>query len=176
MGKRSINAIDDSIRESLMKIAHQLLISDKDNFQELTPQEQQLWTSFPTSEIYEFLTGLPDETPEFRYDWIRPSDSLTIRFAQPALDPNGQAQHAQPPSPDQLQPQHVTPGPSKPSAAAHQSKITQFLRPRKEVNYKDLHTGKSVFKQAKLRASKRWTKAVNTTHAFFGSPSSSSSK
>ena len=171
LNQLSINAIDEDLREKLMNIAYKLLISDEDNFKDLTPSEQQLWKSFPTSDIYEFLTGIPDEIPEFRYDWIRPSDSVTIKFTQPQLPPDLPQGLHRPPPPNQQQPQVATPGPSTPS---NQSKISQFLRPRKDLNYKDLHTGKSVFKQAKLRASKRWTKAVTTTQSFFGSPSSSS--
>ena len=61
----SINAIDKTHREVLLRIAHHLLISDKGNFNELTPQDQALWNSFPTVDIYEFLTGQREEFPEF---------------------------------------------------------------------------------------------------------------
>jgi hypothetical protein len=40
-----------------MKIAQHLLISDKNTFEQLTPQEKQLWTTFKTADIYRFLTG-----------------------------------------------------------------------------------------------------------------------
>jgi len=172
LNQLSINAIDESLRDSLMKIAYQLLISDEDNFFKLTPQEQALWTAFPTSEIYEFLTGIPDETPEFRYDWIRPSDSITIKFGPPTQQDIPHNAHPPPARPNQ-QPQVALPGPSTPT---QQSLLTQLLRPRKEINYKDLHNGKSVFKHAKARASKRWTKAVTATQSFFGSPPPASSK
>ncbi len=52
-----------------MKIAQHLLISDKNNFEQLTPEDQQLWTTFETSDIYRFLTGEEDTVPEFQYNW-----------------------------------------------------------------------------------------------------------
>jgi len=61
----SINAINEDLREALMEIAFKLLISDEDNFNELTPSQQKLWNSFPNSEIYEFLTDLVDKFPNF---------------------------------------------------------------------------------------------------------------
>jgi hypothetical protein len=39
----------ESLRKPLMKIAQQLLISDKATFEQLTPTEQQLWTTFETA-------------------------------------------------------------------------------------------------------------------------------
>jgi hypothetical protein len=39
------------IAEPLMKIAQQLLISDKATFDQLTPTEQKLWTTFETADI-----------------------------------------------------------------------------------------------------------------------------
>jgi len=59
--------IAESLREPLMKIAQQLLISDKATFELLTPteQQQQLWTTFETADIYRFLTGEEDTVPEF---------------------------------------------------------------------------------------------------------------
>ena len=73
----SINAINETHREALLRIAQHLLISDKDNFNELTPQDQALWNSFPTVDIYEFLTGQREEFPEFKANWTTPSDSIT---------------------------------------------------------------------------------------------------
>jgi hypothetical protein len=52
-----------------MKIAQQLLISDKATFEQLTPTEQQLWTTFETADIYRFLTGEEDTVPEFQINW-----------------------------------------------------------------------------------------------------------
>ncbi len=52
-----------------MKIALQLLISDKATFEQLTPTEQKLWTTFETADISRFLTGEEDTVPEFQYNW-----------------------------------------------------------------------------------------------------------
>jgi len=58
--------ITESLREPLMKIAQHLLISDKNTFEQLTTEEQQLWTNFKTADIYRFLTGEEDTIPEFQ--------------------------------------------------------------------------------------------------------------
>jgi hypothetical protein len=58
-----------SLREPLMKIAQQLLISDKATFEQLTLTEKQLWTKFETADIYRFQTGKEDTVPEFQYNW-----------------------------------------------------------------------------------------------------------
>jgi len=55
--------IAESLREPLMKIAQQLLISDKATFEQLTPTEKQLWMTFETADIYRFLTGEEDTVP-----------------------------------------------------------------------------------------------------------------
>ncbi len=52
--------IAESLREPLMKIAQHLLISDKNTFEQLTPEDKKLWTTFETSDIYRFLTGEED--------------------------------------------------------------------------------------------------------------------
>ncbi len=72
--------IAESLREPLMKIAQKLLISDKATFEQLTPMEQKLWTTFETMDIYRFLTGEEDTVPEFQYNWT------TVPRLQP-LDP-----------------------------------------------------------------------------------------
>jgi hypothetical protein len=64
-----------------MKIAQHLLISDKNTFEQLTPTEKQLWTTFETADIYRFLTGEEDTVPEFQYNWT------TVPKLQP-LDPD----------------------------------------------------------------------------------------
>jgi hypothetical protein len=61
--------IPESLRELLMKVAYKLLILDDSNFEELTPQEQQLWTRFKTDNIYRFLIGESDTVPEFQFNW-----------------------------------------------------------------------------------------------------------
>ena len=62
------NGIAESLREPLMKIAQNILISDKATFEQLTTTEQNLWTRFETADIYRFLTGEEDTVPEFQYN------------------------------------------------------------------------------------------------------------
>ncbi len=89
--------IPESLCEPLMKIAQKLLISDKATFEQLTPPEQTLWTTFETEDIYRYLTGKPDTVPEFQYNWT----------SIPILQPLGPTISA-PPAP-------VTPAPTAPA-------------------------------------------------------------
>jgi len=173
----SISAISEDLREYLTSIARKLLITDEDVFDQLTPEEQAIWTSFPTADIYEFITGLPDEVPEFRYDWITTSGAIftpapqALPATQPPTDqPQLPARRPQPdlptPAPPLQQPQPLQ---------QKQSKFNQILRQRRPVNYKEMHEGKSVFKFAAERASKRWSKVTKSVPSLFGSPSSSQS-
>jgi hypothetical protein len=84
--------IAESLREPLMKIAQHLLISDRNTFEQLTPEDKKLWTTFDTSDIYRFLTGEEDTVPEFQYNWttvpklqpLGPASTL-ISTAPPAV-------------------------------------------------------------------------------------------
>jgi hypothetical protein len=82
-----------------MKIAQQLLISDKATFDQLTPAEKQLWTTFET--IYRFLTGEEDTVPEFQYIWtsIPRLQPLGPSATSAALTPASSAPPAAPPAP-----------------------------------------------------------------------------
>jgi hypothetical protein len=81
--------IAESLSEPLMKIAQQLLISDKATFEQLTPTEQKLWTTFKTADIYRFLTGEEVTVPEFQYNWT----------SVPRLQPLGPSTTSTPPTP-----------------------------------------------------------------------------
>jgi hypothetical protein len=83
--------IAESLREPLMKIAQHLLISDKNTFEQLTPEDKKLWTTFETSDIYRFLTGEEDTYPEFQYNWT------TVPKLQP-LGPTNTLVSANPPA------------------------------------------------------------------------------
>jgi hypothetical protein len=72
-----------------MIIAQHLLISDKATFDQLTPTEQKLWTTFETEDIYRFLTGEEDTVPEFQYNWT----------SVPRLQPLGPSTTSTPPTP-----------------------------------------------------------------------------
>jgi hypothetical protein len=49
---RCHSKVPERFREPLMKVAHKLLSRDEATFEELTPSEQKLWTSFETDQIY----------------------------------------------------------------------------------------------------------------------------
>jgi hypothetical protein len=87
-----------------MKFVHKLLISDKATFEQLTPSEQNLWTTFETEDIYRFLTGEPDTVPEFQYNWtsipsLQPLGPTISAPPTPAATVQPPAQ--QPPAPQQ---------------------------------------------------------------------------
>jgi hypothetical protein len=48
-----------------MHIANKLLGRQHLNFEQLTPPEQELWSLFEKSDIFEFLTGQKDTVPQF---------------------------------------------------------------------------------------------------------------
>ncbi len=93
-----------------MKIAQQLLISDKNTFEQLTPTEKKLWTTFETADIYRFLTGEEDTVPEFQYNWttvpkLQPLDQANTPITPanttpPTAPPAPALPPASPPSPD----------------------------------------------------------------------------
>jgi hypothetical protein len=98
--------IAESLRKPLMKIAQNLLISDKNTFEQLTTEEKQLWTTFKTSDIYRFLTGEGDTVPEFQFNWttvpkLQPlgPTSAPSNTAPPAAPPVPAPQTVAPPSP-----------------------------------------------------------------------------
>jgi hypothetical protein len=132
-------------------------------------EEQYLWRSFDNSDIYEFITREPDCLPGFQFNWIEPCQ-LTVhlppgvilaqpRHQQPPPDPTKLPAippvHPAP-APDQLllPPPEAAPPPIQnqqapgpepvagPSSQQGQQPPHQHdLRPRPEVNYKELHTG-----------------------------------
>ncbi len=57
--------INETLREPLMHIANKLLGRQRLSFEQLTPPEQQLWSLFEKSDIFEFLTGQTDTVPQF---------------------------------------------------------------------------------------------------------------
>ncbi len=57
--------INETLHEPLMHIANKLLGRQRLNFEQLTPPEQQLWSLFEKSDIFEFLTGQTDTVPQF---------------------------------------------------------------------------------------------------------------
>jgi hypothetical protein len=164
--------IPESLSESLMKVAYKLLIRDDSTFEELTPQEQQLWTRFETDDIYSFLTGEPDTVPEFCFNWtlvpqltFQSATYSTLTQAQPTPAPPAPQAPQPPPSP------HSSPTPSpsgtRPKTSQMMAKLPAHTDPtgastsgtqaplatqnsrnlwtRSKVDYKYLHTGASQF-------------------------------
>ncbi len=115
-----------------MHIANKLLGRQCLNFEQLTPPEQQLWSLFENSDIYEFLTRQKDTVPEF--------EKFLTFSANPSVKINIQriAQNLHPifPAPQQ--------GPIQRALSAP-SPVTQFLRERKEkIDYKAIHLGQQI--------------------------------
>ncbi len=140
--------IAESLRKPLMKIAQQLLISDKATFEQLTPTEKQLWTKFETADIYRFLTGEEDTVPEFQYNWtsvpklqpLGPSTANTAptpaNTAPPVAAPAPPLAPASPPSTGSsvspaMSTPHSSPTPSTSGARPKQLKLqpTQHQQP-----------------------------------------------
>jgi hypothetical protein len=67
-----IGAIKEALRGHLTSIASKLLNSEHSKLEDLSVEEQNLWTSFDNSDIYELITGEPDTLPEFQFNWIEP--------------------------------------------------------------------------------------------------------
>jgi hypothetical protein len=91
--------IAERLREPLMRIAQHLLISDKNTFEQLTPKEKQLWTTFETADIYRFLTGEEDTVPEFQYNWTNVPKLQPLDSANSPTVPANAALPAAPPAP-----------------------------------------------------------------------------
>jgi len=143
------------------------LNSEHSKLEDLSEEDQNLWKQFDNSEIYEFITGEKDTLPEFQFNWIEPCQ-LAVHLPPGALlatpqdlqappaQPEPQAPlppvllPAPPPQPAPLAPQggdrqdlqqpvqdqQPVAGPS-----GQQSQGQHDLRPRQDINYKELHTG-----------------------------------
>ncbi len=82
-----------------MKIAQQLLISDKATFEQLTPTKQKRRTTFETGDIYRFLNGEEDTVPEFQYNWTSVPKPLGPSTTSAAPNPARTAPLVAPPAP-----------------------------------------------------------------------------
>ncbi len=119
------------MREPLLHIANKVLGRQCLNFEQLTTPEQQLWSLFENSDIYEFLKGQKDTVPEFE---------IFLTFsANPSVKINIQriAQNLHPifPAPQQ--------GPIQRALSAPLP-VTHFLRERKKIDYKAIHLGQQI--------------------------------
>ncbi len=78
--ENEISLINEKLSEPLLHIANKLLGRQNLNFDQLTTPEQKLWNLFEKSDIYEFLTGETDTTPEFCHNWITCSAKPKVEF------------------------------------------------------------------------------------------------
>jgi hypothetical protein len=174
-----IAAIKEELRLKLTSIASKLLSCEDFNFYHLSEEEQNLWTKFDKSEVYEFITGEKDTLPEFQYNWIEPcqltahcSPELlrTLQDLQPPLVQNKvpappppapavqqfiPAAPPQAPAPLPAPAPEPLPGPSGTQVQAN----PHGLRDRKKIDYKELHTGvkqrcRKLRRQAKAAVTK----------------------
>jgi hypothetical protein len=130
--KGDIFLINEALREPLMHIANKLLGRQHLNFKQLTPPEQELWSLFEKSDIFEFLTGQKDTVPQFE-------NYLTFA-ATPSMNINIQriAQNLHPIFP--TQPQGAIQ-----KALSAPTQVTHFLHERKEkIDYKAIHLGQQI--------------------------------
>jgi hypothetical protein len=177
-----ISAIKEELRLKLTSIASKLLSSKDFHFSHLSEEEKHLWQQFEKEDIYKFITGEEDTPPEFQYIWIEPCQ-LAVHLSpklqhylrdlllpqEPVLPPPAPVQPHQAPAvppaqqvappapvapPPQSQDQQPVPGPSGLQASTHQHQ----LRPKKAIDYKELHTGVKI-RCCRLR---RQAKAVVT--------------
>jgi hypothetical protein len=88
-----ITGIYESLCDSLMKVVYNLSIRDNSTFEELTPQEKELWKKFKTDDNSRFFTSEPDTVPKFCSDWTSiPRLTFQVRFTSspdqaPAVQP-----------------------------------------------------------------------------------------
>jgi len=131
----AINLINEALKPDLMRCAYKLLHSDTAKLEDLTPEEQTLWNSFENRDIYELLTGDPDEIPNFQWDWIN-CDSTVYRAKPEAQIPQQQPPVVAPAAPQPPQPPPAPPLPvfgPQPRAQRQRrtfGKSTLTLRPR----------------------------------------------
>ncbi len=121
------------MREPLLNVANKLLGRQHLNFDQLTTSEQELWTKFKTSDMYEFLTGESDTVPEFCHNWFSFSATPKVN-----IDTSKIAQTLTP-NPIQQLPPAVQRTLSAPSPTTHN------LRQRKDkIDYRALHLGQQI--------------------------------
>jgi hypothetical protein len=131
--QNDIFLINKSLRKPLLNVANKLLGRQHLNFEQLTTSEQELWTKFKTSDIYEFLTGESDTVPEFCYNWFSFSATPKVN-----IDTTKIAQTLTPIPIHQLPPA-VQRTLSAPSGTTHN------LRQRKDkIDYRALHLGQQI--------------------------------
>jgi hypothetical protein len=95
-GDGEIFLINEALCEPLMHIANKLLGRQRLNFEQLTPPEQELWSLFEKSDIFEFLTGQKDSVPQFENFLTfgaKPKVNIDIQRIAQSLHPILPTQH-----------------------------------------------------------------------------------
>jgi hypothetical protein len=100
-----------------------------DNFDQLTPPEQELWNLFVTSDIFEFLTGQKDTVAEFK---------KFLTFASAPKVNIDITKIAQKLTPEQV-PVAIQRALSVPSPAAH-----NLCQRKDKTDYRSLHLGQEI--------------------------------
>jgi hypothetical protein len=132
--------INEALREPLMHIANKLLGRQRLNFEQLTPPEQELWSLFEKSDIFEFLTGHKDTVPQF--------ENFLTFGASPKVNIDIQriVQNLHPILPTQHQ------GAIQRALSAP-TQVSHFLCERKEkIDYKAIHLGQQIKHDIQLAA------------------------
>jgi hypothetical protein len=132
--ERCHSNVPERFREPLMKVAYKLLSRDEATFEELTPSEQKLWSSFETDQIYRLLTGEADTVPEFRFNWytVDTTDGYYERPQSLKTPSTTSRAVALPPAPAPIQPPAITAKPPRASTSARArlpSSTTSSSRP-----------------------------------------------
>ncbi len=139
--ERCHSNVPECFREPLMKVAYKLLSRDEATFEELTPSEQKLWTSFKTDQICLLLTGEPDTVPEFMFNWYtidtadgyfsdQPQPQPTLRAKAPVLRVPTRTPTPPPAPPTMVKPLRATPQPEQPY---HHRQLHQPNRPNQAL-------------------------------------------
>jgi hypothetical protein len=132
--------INEALREPLMHIANKLLGRQRLNFEQLTPPEQELWSLFEKSDIFEFLTGQKDTVPQFE-NFLTFGATPTVN-----IDIQRIAQNLHPILPTQHQ------GAIQRALSAP-TQVSHFLHERKEkIDYKAIHLGQQIKHDIQLAA------------------------
>ncbi len=109
VNEKLITGIPKCLCEPLMRVAYKLLIRDYSTFEELKPQEQELWKNFKTDDTYKFLTGEPDTVLEFCFGiQLQLTSQPSTSGSQVTRNPSGASTLATHPAP---QPTLSTSGP-----------------------------------------------------------------
>jgi hypothetical protein len=131
--QNDIFLINESLRKPFLNVANKLLGRQRLNFNQLTTSEQELWTKFKTSDIYEFRTGESDTVPEFCHYWFSFSATPKVN-----IDTSKIAQTLTPIPIHQLPPA-VQITLSAPSPTTH-----NLRQSKDKIDYRALHLGQQI--------------------------------